>query len=221
MRKILMFLVLSLFFVSIAEAGSYFRVGPSLSYNQSHDISLFGNDLGVDADNPGFGFAGALGYKPHARNESGFFGEIESGYSESDGSFTYIGERSEGQEINVETTMDFVHVFFNVGYEHALSYAVIDGKPAKISVYAGAGPVFSEIHADIETPRGGEIQLDNIEGDTTLGWQAGADLWVPVLSDLEIGIGAKYIDRGLHRTIPGVKYENNSIDGTVQARFWF
>lgn len=223
MKKFIFAISLVLLSVSVASAGTYFRANAGGPVSSNQDLSFMGEDFDLDEDGR-LGINGALGYKPGPRSQSNFFGEIESGYSRGDADFAvnpYSNEESLGPEYQVETIMEFVHVFFNVGYEYMTPFAIVDSDPLKISLFAGAGPVFSEIHADVSGPRGGELQLDNVEGDTSLGYQFGGNLWLPIIPGVEVGGGVKYVNRGEHRTLPGIKYENDSIDATAGVRFWF
>lgn len=227
--KIVVISILMVFmFIGVSSAGTYFRAnaGGPVSSNQELSLSKYGMTQEFDLDEDGrLGINGALGYKPGAHTQSNFFGEIESGYSRGDADFTVSGVRArylgESEDYQVETIMEFVHVFFNFGYEYVTKVGVVDGDPLKVSLFAGAGPVFSEIHADVSGVRDGELQLDNLEGDTSLGYQFGGNLWLPVVPGVEVGGGVKYVNRGEHRTIPGIKYENDSIDATAGVRIWF
>ena len=221
MKIFLMFLLLFFASTQVSNADSYFRAGSGVSFFQDMELTQFDEDLGIQSDERGFNLNGALGYKPHQKGKSGFFGEIESGYADGDGDFTYTSDRWESPSQEVEVEMQFVHLFFNVGYEHVLQSAIGANDPIKLAVYAGAGPVFSEISANNQPGKRRGFRFADNEGDTALGWQAGATLWVPLLTDVEFGLGGKWVNRGEHIARRGFKYRNDSVDATGNLRFLF
>lgn len=203
-------------FVTMANAGAYFRASGVLSMDNSHDIDQEFQELDIDPDDPGFGISGALGYKPNSRSQSGFVGEVEVQYSESDGDFEY----AEGEDVyNIESQMHFVTVFFNVGYDIALSSLTIKERPVLLQPFIGAGPVFSGLHGEV---RGGEsINLDHVDGDTAIGWQSGARLKIPLAANVDLGVGVKYIDYGDHKATPNYEFTNKAVEGDVGLILYF
>lgn len=209
-------LLFVLFFTTAASAGKYFRAEVGLSDN-SHTVDQLGTELDIDSDDPGIVFNGALGYKPNTRSVNGFFGEIEVGYSKSDGDFEFTEAVIEGpgDTYTIESEMHFVTLFVNVGHDFVIKSVKIKDRPVVLAFFAGAGPVFSGLHAEVSVPGSESFNLDHTDGDTALGWQVGGRVLVPILSNVDLTASLKRVDFGDHKTVPGYEYDNQAIQGGV------
>ena len=188
---------------STSWAGStYFRAMGGFS-GGDFGADAFGlglDDFDNETDN-GYRVEGALGFKPH--KGTSVYGEIEAGYTQATNSANLTGFGP--PVIDLESKIDITTLMFNLGYDVQISQSL------SAQLFAGAGAAHSELGLDVGGPFS-TIKLDNIDGDTAFAWQVGGSGWFEIMSGVQAGVLAKYVDYGNHRTLPGIDYDYHSVD---------